>query len=131
MKTLAVLLFLLSCVFCHAGSADAVIKGRTGTGRTQLEIHVQDISGSVTYVKLTIDGKSLEIKNCSGKGVHQDVIYDPKNKVYTISLQSPEGSLKFWMIPKTQKITRGEYSEKWTFSAVVQGTDPRAGDDAA
>jgi len=38
-----------------AGSADAVIRGKTESGRTELEIRVGDIDGSISSLKLTID----------------------------------------------------------------------------
>src|SRR5438105_14110977 len=123
--TTAVLLaMMLSTQVALAGSHYAIIKGRTGTGRTQLLLHVQDIGTIPNYVKFTIDGKSFEITE---KEIQcQSVFYDKKNRVYAVSLKSSRGEFNLWMIPASLKvITSTPNRESWTFTAVAIGTDPR------
>ena len=120
-------LFVLLALCAHsalAGSSHAIIKGWTGTGRTQLILHIQDMSGDATYLKFTIDGRSFEITDADREC--ESVIYDKKNRVYAVSLKSSRGEFRLWMIPASLKVVRAEPGkEKWTFSAIAVGTDPR------
>lgn len=125
-RRLRVLLFamFLCAETAFAGSADAIIKGWTGTGRTQLLLHVGDISELPRYLKFTIDGKSLEMTE---KEIEcQSVICDIKNKIYTVSVRSSRGEFRLWMIPASLKVLASTpHKAKWMFRAIAVGTDPR------
>lgn len=110
-----------------AGSdGTAVIKGRSGTGRTLLELHTSDISAGVKYLKFTIDGKSYEVDVRKDQDTYGYVIHDHKHKVFTVFVDNKKIDFKFWMIPTKQKITEQHgTSEKWEFFAYVEATDPR------
>ena len=128
MKTLAIL--LLSFFFLtplYAGSdGTAIIKGRSGTGRTLLELHTSDIGEGVKFLKFTIDGKSYEFDVRKDEETYGYVIHDHENKVFTVFVDNRKIDFKFWMIPGKQKITEQKgTSEKWEFDAYVEATDPR------
>jgi hypothetical protein len=133
MKSLVILLLnslLLTPLF--AGSdGTAVIKGRSGTGRTLLELHTSDIGAGVKFLKFTIDGKSYEFDVRKDPDTFGYVIHDHKNKVFTVFVDNKKIDFKFWMIPGKQKITEQKgTSEKWEFYAYVEATDPREFADA-
>ncbi|WP_395752236.1 hypothetical protein [Prosthecobacter sp.] len=120
------LLFLLLLITnpLMAGSADAVIRGKTESGRTAFELRVGDIEGSVSFVKLTIDGESYTIPNVESSS--QTVVRDPKNQVYFLVLEAGGRKFRLWMIPNTEKIiTKGPGSYHSRFAAVLEATDPR------
>ena len=110
-----------------AGSdGTAVIKGRSGTGRTLLELHTSDIGEGVKYLKFTIDDKSYEFDVRKDPDTYGYVIHDHKSKVFTVFIDNKKIDFKFWMIPEKQKITEQKgTSEKWKFYAYVEATDPR------
>jgi hypothetical protein len=121
------LLAALCMQTAHAGSdGTAIIKGKTGTGRTQVEIHTSDIDQGVKYLKFTIDGKSYEFNlwEEKKKETYGYIIHDRKNQVFTIFVDNRKIDFKFWMVPGTRKI-EGETSEHWSFYAYVEATDPR------
>lgn len=123
------LIHLLTCFLLaasnlvFAGSADAIIKGRTESGRTEIEVRVGDLEGLVSFVKVTIDGESYTF--------HQDdigatVIRDTKNGIYVIALNAKGKQFRLWMIPKTENVLQsgnGVYRSR--FAAVLEATDPR------
>jgi hypothetical protein len=87
-----------------AGSdGTAFIKGKSGTGRTQLELHTSDIGNGVTYLKFTIDGKSYAFNILEDRESDGYVIHDHKNKVYTVFVDNTKIDFKFWMISNKQK----------------------------
>ena len=113
--------------FAYAGiDGTAVIKGRSGTGRTQIEIHTSDIDNGVKYLKFTTDGKSYEfnLREEEAKETYGYIIHDWKNQVFTVFVDNEKIDLKFWMIPGTRKTKQGS-PHHWKFFAYVQGTDPR------
>jgi hypothetical protein len=111
----------------YAGSdGTAIIKGRSGTGRTLLELHTSDIGHGVKYLKFTIDGKSYEYDLRKDSSTYGYVVHDHKNKVFTVIIDNKKIIFKFWMIPSKQKIKEQKgTSEKWEFYAYVEATDPR------
>lgn len=121
---------LLAIISIHPAFAGAdgtaVIKGRSGTGRTQVEIHTSDIDNGVKYIKFTIDGKSYEFNPREEK--HREtygyIIHDWKHQVFTIFVDNEKIDFKFWMIPGTRK-TEPKSPDNWKFFAYVEGTDPR------
>ena len=122
-KLLLSLLIITSSLY--AGSGPAFISGKTSSGRTAIEISVEDMSGTINSVKLTVDGKSLEMKS-SDNATQQTIISDVKNGVYVLVLKSDSQVFKLWMIPGTNKITKqtdGSYHS--TFAAIIEATDPR------
>jgi hypothetical protein len=121
------LLTALCTQISHAGSdGTAIIKGKTGTGRTQVEIHTSDIDQGVKYLKFTIDGKSYEfnLREEKKKETYGYIIHDWKNQVFTILVDNRKIDFKFWMVPGTRK-TEGETQDHWSFFAYVEATDPR------
>jgi len=110
-----------------AGSdGTAIIKGKSGTGRTLLELHTSDIGNGVKYLKFTIDGKSYEFDVRKDQDTYGYVIHDHKNKVFTVVIDNTKIDFRFWMLPSKQKITAQKgTSEKWEFEAYVVATDPR------
>jgi len=125
MKTLLAIICLLVAYTAFAGSADAIIKGKTSSERTNLEISVGDISGLIRYVRFTIDGETIEIADGS-KDVYQTVIHDPQNGIYVLVIEDSTAKFVLWMIPGTEKVSEeGPGYYKSRFAAVIQGTDPR------
>ncbi|MGJ8677327.1 MAG: hypothetical protein ACSHX0_07400 [Akkermansiaceae bacterium] len=116
-----IFLFLISLSSLHAGSADAVIKGQTSSGRTSVEILVQDMVGPINRVKLEIDGESYIITDAK-----ETVIEDRKNGVYILLIESETAVFRMWMIPGTEKnIKTSDSSYECTFAAIIEATDPR------
>lgn len=124
MKTLALLLALVLPAF--AGSADAIIKGKSASGRTVVEGYSMDVEGPVTGFKISIDGETLLFK----EQTITSAIVDRKLKVAVFSGVAKDYS-HFTLVvdPKTLVIKTGAHSEEiWTFEAVLKCTDPRPAD---
>ena len=124
MKTLLFCILLALNLPVSAGSADAIIKGETSSGRTSFEVHVGDLDGLIRFVSLTIDGKSYEITEADSS--FQSVIRDSKNGVYVLVIQTKEQNFRLYMIPGSEKnIEKGDGFYRSTFAAVIEATDPR------
>lgn len=122
-QTLLSLLALITSPLM-AGSADAVICGKTESGRTALEVRVGDMEGPIRSVKLTIDGETYSITDAEHS--LQTVIRDPKNQVYFLILNDRGLEFRLWMIPNTEKIAKqGAGSHHSRFAAVLEASDPR------
>lgn len=107
-----------------AGSADAVIRGRTESGRTELEVRVGDIDGILSSVKLRIDGESYVIK--AAEDLQQVVVRDQKNHVYFLVVNARGRQFRLWMVPNSERIIEeGSGFYRSRFAAVLEGTDPR------
>lgn len=107
-----------------AGSADAMIRGKTQSGRTEVRVEIGDIEGSIRSVNLTIDGKSYTLSG-EGEG-KQSVIRDRGNGLYVLILHAEGKVFRLWMIPGSEKVTNqspGVYRSR--FGAVIEATDPR------
>jgi len=127
MKILLTCLLLGFTLPVIAGSADAVIRGKTESGRTELEVRVGDIDGLIRYVSLTIDGKNYKITEA--ESAFQSVIRDRKNGVYVLVVQSNEKTFRLYMIPNSEKgIEQGGGYYRSRFAAVIEATDPREED---
>lgn len=117
----------MSIQFSHAGAdGTAVIKGKSGTGRTLIEIHTSDIDNGVKYLKYMIDGKSYEfnLREEKTKETYGYIIHDWKNQVFTVFVDNKQIDFKLWMIPGTRR-TENDSMSQWSFFAYVEGTDPR------
>ncbi len=132
MKILTILLLnaLLITPLLAGADGTAIIKGKSSSGRTLLELHTSDIDRGVKYLKFTIDGKSYEFDVRKDSETYGYVVHDRKNKVFTVVIDNKKIDFKFWMVPAKQKITEQKgHSEKWTFDAYVEATDPREFND--
>ena len=130
-KLVSLLSVVLLTLPAFAGSeGTAIIKGKSGSGRTEIELHTIDIGNAVKYVKFTIDGKSYEfdLTKEKVKDTYGYVIYDSKHQVFTVFVDNKQINFKFWMIPGTRVVDK-ESDNKWKFSAYVEATDPRGFDD--
>lgn len=121
MKSLIFL--LIFTVTAYAGSADAIIKGASASGRTTIEGLSQDIYGPVTGFKVTIDGESITF---DAQGQFSAVVND-KLKVLVFT---GEGINYTWFQliadPKTVVIEQnGPHSTRYTFDAILTCSDPR------
>lgn len=127
-----ILLFLLFAATgpLIAGSAEALIQGKTESGRTHFELLVGDIEGSIRSVKLTIDGESYTIEEADSSP--QTVIRDPRNGVYFLTLEKGDRVFRLWMIPHSEKtLEQGQGVYRSRFAAVLEATDPRKGKEGA
>lgn len=124
MIRLFVCLLLTMAGSAQAGSADAVIRGKTESGRTAVEVRVGDIDGLIRSIKLTIDGESYFINDAEGSS--QSVIRDAENGVYFITLRADGRTFHLWMIPGSEKnIKKGNGFYHSTFAAFIEATDTR------
>jgi hypothetical protein len=127
MKTLILTVILGLTLPAFAGSADAIIRGKTESGRTEVEVRVGDIDGLIQYVKLTVDGKSYTISDADL--LPQSVIRDSENGIYVLILNAEGREFRLWMIPKSEKIAeQGNGIYRSSFAAVIEATDPRKSD---
>jgi hypothetical protein len=127
MKTLILTLILGFTLPAFAGSADAIIRGKTESGRTEVEVRVGDIDGLIRYVKLSVDGKSYTISDADL--LPQSVIRDRENGIYVIVLRAEGREFRLWMIPKSEKVAeQGNGVYRSSFAAVIEATDPRKSD---
>ena len=124
------LIQLLTCLLLAAstpvlaGSADAIIRGKTESSRTEIEVLVGDMVGQVRSVKVKIDGESYSIGE--NEITDETVIRDPQNGIYVIILKAGGKVFRLWMIPRTEKVRQqgnGVYFSR--FAAVLEATDPR------
>lgn len=121
--------------FRPVGSATAFLTAKSESGRTVFTAEIKDIDDGLEKAALTIDGVTLNFDD----GDNSALIFDAKNGVYTLSIESKSQLqndfakykfLKFWAIPKTFK-TIIETSEegKYEFKAKLYATEPRKGKD--
>jgi hypothetical protein len=121
--------------FRSLGSATAYLNCKSESGRTLFKAEIQDIDGGLENAILTIDGVKLNFTDEE----NANVIFDSKNGVYTLHIESNSGTikdfskykfLKFWAIPKTFKTIIENNSEgKYEFKAKMYSTEPRKGKD--
>ena len=117
--------------FKPIGSATAYLTCKSESGRTIFKAEIQDIDGGLEKAELTIDGVKLKF---TGEE-NSNVIFDSKNGVYTIAIESKPNKdfsnnkfLKFWAIPKTFKtIVENNEEGKYEFKAKLYSTEPRKG----
>jgi len=114
-----------------AGSGTAYLSCKSESGRTLFNAEIQDIDGIIEKAELTVDGTKLNFNDAE----NTNIIFDSKNGVYTIAIESTSGKdfaehrfLKFWAIPKTFKIIVENSTEaKYEFKARLYSTEPRQG----
>ena len=119
--------------FKTVGSATAYLTCKSESGRSEFKAEIQDIDGGLEKAELTIDGVKLNF----AEDEKSNVIFDSKNGVYTIAIESKPNKdfskykfLKFWAIPKTFKtIIENNTEGKYEFKAKLYSTEPRKGKD--
>ena len=119
--------------FKSVGVRTANLICKSESGRTIIKAELEDIDSKIKKAELVID----EIKLNFSEDVNSNIIFDSKNGVFTIYLQSKSKSkedfskykfLKFWAIPKTFKTLHENNIEgKYEFKAKIFSTDPRGG----
>jgi hypothetical protein len=133
-KILFGLLIILGLTsFKTVGSATAYLTCKSESGRTLFKAEIQDIDGGLEKAELIIDGVKLNFTDED----NANVIFDSKNGVYTIVIESKSNKdfskykfLKFWAIPKTFKtIIENSTEGKYEFKARLYSTEPRKGKD--
>lgn len=121
--------------FKPIGSATAYLTCKSESGRTSFKAEIQDIDGGIEKAELTIDGVKLNFT----EDENSNIVFDSKNGVYTIVIESKSKLkkdfsklkfLKFWAIPKTFKtIIENNEEGKYEFKAKLYSTEPRKGKD--
>lgn len=129
------LLILTFTSFKSVGSATAYLTCKSESGRTTFTAEIQDIDGGIEKAELTIDGVKLNFTEED----NSNIVFDSKNGVYTITIESNSQLkkdfskfkfLKFWAIPKTFKtILENNEEAKYEFKARLFSTEPRKGKD--
>lgn len=129
------LLILTFTSFKSVGSATAYLTCKSESGRTTFKAEIQDIDGGIEKAELTIDGVKLNFTEED----NSNIVFDSKNGVYTITIESKSQLkkdfskfkfLKFWAIPKTFKtILENNEEAKYEFKARLFSTEPRKGKD--
>ena len=132
---ICLIIFLGITSFKSVGSATAYLNCKSESGRTLFKAEIQDIDGGLENAILTIDGVKLNFTYEE----NANVIFDSKNGVYTLFIESNNQSrkdfskykfLKLWAIPKTFKTIIENNSEgKYEFKAKMYSTEPRKGKD--
>ena len=123
MKKLLTLLLLPLSIF--AGSADAEIECKSGSGRTLLNFSDSDGMAMFTGGSFSIDKKKIELNSDYGH-----IISDFRRGLYVLYYNDPKKDivLDFYAIPNTMKRTElEEYEDSYKFNAVIgeNSTDPR------
>ena len=127
------LVILILTSFKTVGSATAYLTCKSESGRTMFNAEIQDIDGGIEKAELTIDGVKLNFT----EDENSNIVFDSKNGVYTIVIESKSQLkkdfskfkfLKFWAIPKTFKTIIDNNNEgKYEFKARLYSTEPRKG----
>ena len=123
--------------FKTAGVRTAYLNCKSETGRTLFTAEIVDMDCCITKAELTIDGEKLNFS----KDDNADIIFDPKNSVFTMYLETrsqlkkdfkKSKFLKFWAIPKSFKTILEEHTNgKYEFKARMYSTEPRKGKDSS
>ena len=132
-KILLLSTFLLSAI-AYAGSADAVIECKSGSGRTTLDFLDQDIQGRFQGGTFTIDNKSIRYlpeydSKTNTNNPFSWMIVNMKEGVYTLFYSDTKHILNFYALPKSMKRVKKEgYGEYYHFNAIVdwRSSDPRS-----
>lgn len=121
MKSLFLFLSLLVPLVLQAGSSDAIISGKSASGRTTVKILVRDLDGQVPEINFSIDGESYTLKD-----PESFVVRDQKRQVYTIAATQDEKQVIFYLIPGTETVLDASgHRYRSKFQAIIQGTEPR------
>ena len=70
--------------FKTVGSATAYLSCKSESGRTMFNAEIQDIDGGIEKAELTIDGVKLNFT----EDENSNIVFDSKNGVYTIVIES-------------------------------------------
>lgn len=127
------LLVLLTPFALYAGSSDAIIECKSGTGRTILTFLDQDIQGQFQGGTFTIDKKSIDYApqydGKTGKfNEYSWMTVDLKEGVYTLVYNDAKHFLNFYALPKSvTKIKKENFEQYYRFNGIVEwrSTDPR------
>ncbi len=117
--------------FKTVGVRTAYLTCKSESGRTLFIAEIEEIDSKLIKAELIIDGKRLNF----GDESNSNIIFDSKNGVFTIYLQSKSQQkkdfkeykfLKFWAIPKSFKtIFENSDKGKYEFRAKIFSTEPR------
>ncbi|MCK5725767.1 MAG: hypothetical protein KAH22_02935 [Thiotrichaceae bacterium] len=132
-----ILFLLLITVISHpvyAGSSDAVIQCKSGSGRTTLTFLDQDIQGHFQGGTFTIDKKSIQYLPQYNSKTNKNNPYswmtvNMKEGVYTLVYNDNKNFLNFYALPSTMKKKKKEGKEAYyTFNGIVEwrSSDPRS-----
>lgn len=127
------ILALLLPLTLYAGSSNAIIDCKSGTGRTTLTFFDQDIQGQFQGGTFTIDKKIIDYApqydEKTGKfNEYSWMTVDLKEGVYTLVYNDTKNFLNFYALPKSmKKIKKENFEEYYRFNGIVEGrsTDPR------
>ncbi|MFK5975117.1 MAG: hypothetical protein QM493_01295 [Sulfurovum sp.] len=128
------LLLLLTPLAIYAGSADAIIECKSGSGRTTLNFLDQDIQGAFQGGSFTIDNESIKYQPQYDGENDKSYPYswmnvNMKEGVYTLVYDNHKGiRLNFYALPKSMKEVKKEgFESYYTFNAIIdrETTDPR------
>lgn len=129
------LLLLLTPLAIYAGSSDAIIECKSGTGRTSLKFLDQDIQGHFQGGTFIIDKKSIKYHPQNNYETNKDFPYswmnvNMKEGVYSLVYNDNKGTvLKFYALPKSMKKKKKEgFEAYYNFNAIIDrtSTDPRS-----
>jgi len=130
MNLLKSLLLFLTPLSIYAGSAEAVVECKSGSGRTLLKFFDQDIDGEFRGGTLSIDKKKIKYK--SPMDVDKNMAWmavNLKEGVYTLVYDDETNYLNFYAIPRTMKKIRKKekFDAYYKFNAIIdwRSTDPR------
>jgi hypothetical protein len=126
---------ILNSLFIYAGSGDAVIDCKSGSGRTTLHFLDQDIQGQFQGGTFSIDKKSIEYLPQYDSKTNTDhpfswMIVNIKEGVYTLFYQDTKHTLNFYALPKSMKKVKKDLGneEHYQFNAIIdwRSSDPRS-----
>lgn len=125
------IIYLSITSFKNVGSATAYLNCKSESGRTIFKAKIMDIDGGLENAELIIDGVKMNFTDKE----YANVIFDSKNGVYTLFIESESQLqkdfskykfLKLWAIPKTFKtIIENNTEGKYEFKARIYSTEPR------
>ena len=132
---------LLLAGAAQAGSAIAVTKCQSASGRTHVEILNQDMMQYLS-IKFTIFDKDLLVPQTKTFTIDTDDGQDTidstgnnlikfRDKVFVATAkkngEAPADWIELWALPGTiRKVSGQDHSQKYQFKANIVGTDPRA-----
>lgn len=124
MKKYFLLCSLLATFFmANAGSNEAILRGKSASGRTTFEAKLQDIY-SFNEATYTVDGMSASF----GTDLCSSINFSAKYGIFTLNLyvSDGEGWMQLYAIPSTfEIITNTNGKQHYKFKAIFKGKDPR------
>ncbi|SFV52416.1 hypothetical protein MNB_SV-13-1928 [hydrothermal vent metagenome] len=128
------IVLILNSLLIYAGSGDAKIDCKSGSGRSTLSFLDQDIQGQFQGGTFTVDNKSIEYLPQYNSQTNKNnpvswMIVNMKEGVYTLFYQDTKHTLNFYALPDSMKRVKKDLGneEHYLFSAIVdwRSTDPR------